>query len=564
MQTLTLKLNSNQFESPAFPRKFDADFGNLLILGRQAKDQKIHLVYDGDETNSKVNEQRKIYANYLDARKYRYCKDEDQVNEWWAETGIDDLFPNVEFPIYQKTAILWLLQVRRGGLYYEMGLGKSLITLGFLSKLVSAGEVKKPLIICPLSLISPTAWFGEIQKYTDFEPVSLRAPHTPTRQPIYFVNPELLSARCFESTKRAKSSYIHNNILTKENFDFVMFDESSLLGNPSSLISKVMLNVLPGIPNVVLASGAPSPTNCFQFFVQMKIIGSVLGQSYNNFQEKYGTYRLYNNAKVYTPKTGAVEEIRKIIDPVCYFLQVDGNLELPKRHEVDIHVDMHPDQAALYKQLEEKYIAIVSGHDPDSGEAIEGTVTIKYEAVVRMKLLQVAGGFLISKDEHDEDVVYKLKWSPKFDRFMELVDTIQGNTIIWCRFRYEVERILKLLTDKYGQDSTCYVYGDMTKRQREDQLSKWGDSCRFLISVPQSTRFGFTWLKATNTIFFSATDSFADYTQARSRNFRHGQTKEITEYKLKVKNTVEDAVWTAITTRTKVDQYLKTYFLTKK
>ena len=102
----------------------------------------------------------------------------------------------------------------------------------------------------------------------------------------------------------------------------------------------------------------------------------------------------------------------------------------------------------------------------------------------------------------------------------------------------------------------------MDKTEKIGNLRKWlnEDSCRIMVASSKAVKFGHTWLKADKSIYYSGTDDFEDYTQSRDRNYRRGQTREVTEYRLVAKDTVEGNLWSGIRLKKKTDQYMKSYY----
>ena len=550
----------------------DAEFGVLLSLSRQAKADGVQITYEGDGTLEKVDELRKTYMNYIDAHKWKVMP-EDELDDHFYESGIPGLMPTVEsFRPYQRRCLLWLIQVRRGAALLEMGLGKTLLAIAYIKKLIDLNEAKKVLLVAPIALLSETAWFGELQRHTDFRVVDLRKKNKydpdPGAQHIHVVNPELISARCFTRTKKSERSYIPDNFIASERFDTIVFDESSLLGNPGSLLTTAMLRIMRPTPNVLWLSGAQSPNRIFQLWPMARAFGAMLYPSNTAFLQKYGYPKMFGPAKVYYPRPFANEEIRRIVDPITFYVEREGNVDLPPRTCIDVHVEMTPDQRALYDRLENDYIATINGLDPQ-GNPIESTVAIKQEFVLRMKLLQLTSGFVLHKNSYDETKLIELPYNPKLEKLMELLalDHDEGvNAIIWCYFRKEVETIHKAIAGKWGHESVAYYYGSMSDKDREEQLHKWKntDACRFICANPKAARFGHNWTRATKTYYFSTSSDFADYTQSRDRCYRIGQTKPVYEIKLKVKDSVDSIAWEALSQRTKLDKFLKTYFLGQK
>lgn len=537
---------------------------NLIDLFQQAP--KLGLQIEYDPIVQSIREGLLFELNNIkDAQKFKKLPI-DEINYYWAEGDFDDLFPKFTPDDHQKRMILWMLQMRKSGCFMEQGLGKTPVGIVFLGKLMHDGLIKNPLVLAPVSLLDESAWFGDMQKFSDFKIINLRDPNQmfdiADSKTISFVNPEKLQGWCYKKTSKADKSYDKDNFFEQMKFDGIFFDESSMLKNPTSYRTKTFLNICKYAKYMGFASGTPAPNQIFQIWATMKAIGSVLGDNYNAFEARYGVKRKVGPAgeKYFATSAGEMQ-IRKRIDLVSYFIPKNTVMNLPARIMIDVPVDLHEDHQKLYDKIQKDYIAALQGFNED-GELIEGKAMVEHEVAVRMKLLQILNGFVNLEDKEGKFHKVSLQWNAKMDKLKELIEEIlkddSNNVIIWCRFRWEVETIYQLY-----KDIATFIYGGMSDKKRRTNLLRWlkDPSCRIMISNPKSTKFGHTWNKANYTIYYSGTEDYEDFSQSRDRNYRRGQTREVTEYKLITRKTIEKQIWQCIQMRKKLDVFLKTYLL---
>jgi len=313
---------------------------------------------------------------------------------------------------------------------------------------------------------------------------------------------------------------------------------------------------------LIFSSGVPAPNSILQFYTQMYCIGSVLGDNALAFMNRYGSEKSIGPTTKFFPKPNAEQEIRKRIDLVSYFVTRKVALpDLPERlyHKVD--VELHPEHMKLYNKVLKDYIAAISGFD-ENGNELKGQILVEHEVTMYTKLLQIMDGFTKVKNDQDKSVHLSLPWNAKLEKLDEMVNEFlqdpECNIIIWCRFRFEIETIY----NKY-KDKASYIYGAMADKKREERLVKWLDdkNCRIMVALPKAAKYNHTWLKANKTIYYSGTSDYDDYCQSQDRNYRRGQTRVVDEYKLIVKDTIERLVWYAISTRKKVDLFIKEYVM---
>ena len=532
---------------------------NLRELGYLKEKMGLEIIYSS-EVIPIVNAMRDELRNYIDAIKYRKMS-ADEINDIWEDEGFPIIFPKIQADLHQKRMVLWLLQVKRGGCYMEQGTGKTPTGIFVIGKLLYDGKIKKPLIFAPLSLLNDTAWYKDLKQFTDFKPVDLRSNKENVKAGEFnFINYDKLQSWCFQETAKAKRSYNKDNFFEQQKFDAIFYDESSSLMTHSSYRSRAFMKIAKYAKHLVLASGTPAPSNIFQLWPSMYAIGSVLGDEYHPFEQKYGYQVSVGPVMKWKPRKDAEALIRKRIDLVSYFIKREDAISLPARNYVNVEFDLQPEHRKFYDKIKKDFIAATQGYDAD-GNLLQGKAKVEYEVAMRIKLLQIISGFVTIEDIQGRDHRVALQWSSKMDELDKLVQTHlesdqDNNLIIWCTFRWEVETIY----EKY-KDMASYIYGGMSDKARNAMLDKWLNTkeCRIMVAIPASAKFGHTWLKANASIYFSATENFEDHAQSRDRNYRRGQTRVVTEYKLISRGTIERNIWYAISNKHTLDSFLKDY-----
>ena len=498
---------------------------------------------------------------YQDGAKIRRYTDKQAIAEW-ERMGFPDLFPKIEAMPHQMKMVLWLLKIKKGGCFMEQGTGKTPVGILWLGYLLFHDKLTKPLVVAPLDLLSDTVWFKDLEKFSELKPIDLTDPkqfYNPVGN-IYFCNPEKFMSWCFRTTEKAERSYNKDNFFEMLRPDGIFFDEASQLKTHASYKTKAFIEISRHAKFIGLASGCPAPNKPFQYFAQMEVLGNVLGDNYTAFQCRYGVKRSVGPTEIYFPTANADMEIRARIDLVSYFVKRDDVLNLLPRKEFEVKVDLHPEHMALIKAVEKDYTVVAKAIN-EKGEEVAGKILVEHEMALRIKLLRMIDGFTEFTDEDGKNTKVSLPWNAKLDKLDEMITKIladkSSNIIIWCRFRCEVDTIY----NKYKQFAQ-FAYGGMTKESRNANLNHWLDNegCRLLVATSRSVKYGHTWLKANKSIYFSGTDDYEDYTQSRDRNYRYGQDREVTEYRLIANKTVEGNLWTGIRGKQKTDRFMKDYY----
>jgi len=330
---------------------------NLLDLATMSKALGIEYEYD-PVVMPIIEALRGEMQRYRDARLIKTMP-EDDIDVLWSEAGFPELLPNITADPHQKRMTLWLLKVMKGGCYMEQGTGKTPAGIFVLAKLLSDGVVKRPLVFAPVSLLSETAWFKDLRRFSDFMPFNLRKdPGNIQDGEIHFVNFDKLQSWCYKKTGKARASYDLDNFFERAKFDAIYYDESSSLRGHASYRTEAMIRIARHAKFIALASGTPAPNSPLQFWGQMRVLGSVLGDHHGAFEQRYGVQRVMGPVTKWVARSGAEQEIRKRIDATTYFID-RGVLNLPMRHTVDIPVRLHEDHMAFYKKVENDLIAAV-------------------------------------------------------------------------------------------------------------------------------------------------------------------------------------------------------------
>jgi len=507
------------------------------------------VLYD-DSAVGKRNELLAQYQQILDAQRFKTLPDEE------IEELCSEIVEKLPADPYQRRAILFALHTKRCLLSLEMGLGKTYIGSTLVQHLKDTGAVKKTLLLAPLSLHLKQNWPDEIVKFSDLSFLSLRdESNLGEKADVYILNPDKLRSYCLTDEKR----YLYGNALEKMNFDCILFDESTKLKTYNSQTTQIFHKLAANIPYVYLMSGLPAPNDVFQLWGQMTALGSWLGDSFGSMQQRYGREIKINAAVTkWLPKPGAIDQIKQRVEPVVIHMTQAQYLPLPEYHNQEIYVDMPKELMDIYEQVEEEYYVVLDEKNSEDPEVRR--MYVEHEVAVRAKLMQILNGFLILQDDKGEKSVQRLLWNPKLDRLRTLLAPIltdpKNSVIIWTRFREELSWIYEELGRSY---TVAYGRGGMSDKEKQGQLDLWlnDEKCQIIVAHPAAFMYGHTWNKAAYTVYTSATDDHEHYAQSRRRNYRRGQTKEVTEFKIITRGTLEQRIWMAVEHKKRLDQILK-------
>lgn len=318
----------------------------------------------------------------------------------------------VPYP-YQQYCIDSIIYNRAVGLFLDMGLGKTVITLTAIHDLrYNRWEVSKPLIIAPKKVAEAT-WTTEAKKWEHLKmmrvvPVlgtaqqRIRALATPAD--VYVVN-------------RENVQWLVEHFKNAWPFDMVVLDESSSFKNSQSKRFKSLKLVRSRIKRIVELTGTPSSNGLEDLWAQIYLLdgGARLGKTLGAYRDKYFVPGRRNRTTIfnYSPKDGSFEMIKQAISDICISMKAADYLTLPDMLVNNVPVALDAAAAKAYSQLETELLLQVD----------EDMITAGSAGVLTGKLLQLCNGAIYSENK----TVVKVH-DCKIDAFLELIEQLHGNT----------------------------------------------------------------------------------------------------------------------------------------
>ena len=438
---------------------------------------------------------------------------------------------------YQQYCIQKIIEIKKVGLFLDMGLGKTVTTLTAVKELkYNRFEVRKVLVIAPKKVAEGT-WAKEKDKWehTKILRVSLvlgsqakrtRALNTPAD--IYITN-------------RENVVWLVDYYRNSWPFDMVVIDESSSFKSHKAKRFKSLAGVGARINRLVELTGTPSPNGLDDLWAQIYLLdgGERLGKKYTQFRERYfdpgerGNNVVYN----YKAKQGSEESILKAISDICISMKAEDYLQLPDvtYHPVAVTLDTKARKA--YQALERKMVLELPGDEEE--------ISAASAAALSNKLLQLGNGAVYDEDHNVHEV-----HTCKIEAFMELVESLQGKpALVFYNFRHDKERMLAALA------KTGLRIRELKKTQDEDD---WNNrEIDILLTHPASSAYGLNLQQGGNhVIWFGLTWNYELYTQANKRLHRQGQTEKVIIHQLVCEDTRDEDVARALEQKDDVQDYV--------
>lgn len=431
---------------------------------------------------------------------------------------------------YQKYATDFIIAHPVSAILLEMGLGKSVITLTAIKKLMlDSFEVSRTLVIAPLRVAS-TTWPEEIRKWEHLKQLTysvviggekkrLQALRTPAH--IYIIN-------------RENVDWLVTKSGVPFHFDMVVIDELSGFKSYQAKRSKALLKVRPKVKRVVGLTGTPSSNGLMDLWAEFRILdlGERLGRYITQYRNTYFLPDKRNQQMIfsYKPKAGAEEAIYKKIGDITIAMKATDYLPMPDRIINKINIPLSATEQKRYDTLRREMAVSVKGKEIDAVNA----------AALSNKLLQMASGAV-----YDEEKRMIPVHDRKLDALEEVIEGANGKPVLvayW--YKHDLERIKKRFT--------------VQEIKTKEDIADWNER-KIPVAVihPAAAGHGLNLQSGGCTlVWFSLTWSLELYEQTNARLYRQGQKETVVIHHLLAKGTIDEDVMNALAHKNKTQAAL--------
>lgn len=407
---------------------------------------------------------------------------------------------------YQKYCIDRMIADPVLGLFLDMGLGKTVITLTAINDLrYNRFAVGKVLVIAPKKVAEDT-WTREAGKWDHLK--------------LLRVIPVLGNIK---SRIRALNAPGDIWVLSRDNvawlvdyykndwpFDMVVIDELSSFKSNQAKRFRKLRSIRNHIQRIVGLTGTPTPNGLEDLWAQIYLLdqGERLGRTITSYRDNYFTPGARNGNVVYEyrPRTWAESEINLRIRDICISMKAEDYLELPERIDNVRHVKLPKQAQKQYQELERDMIASIDGEQIDVASA----------AALGNKLLQLCNGAV-----YDSDGIYHEVHDEKIQALKEILEANQGKGIlVFYSYKHDRERIRK------GLSKMNLRIGEL---KNPDSITAWNSGqMDVLLAHPASAAYGLNLQAGGHVIvWFGLNWSLELYQQANARLYRQGQKENV-------------------------------------
>ena len=438
---------------------------------------------------------------------------------------------------YQAYCIDRVIKQPKIGLFLDMGLGKTIITLQAIYELkYNRFAVQKVLIIAPKKVAEAT-WQREAQKWdgvgilrisTVLGSLSKRVKALNTPADIYIIN-------------RDNVTWLVDYYKNDWPFDMVVADESSSFKNHAAKRFKSLAHMYNHIKRMVLLTGTPTPKGLIDLWAQIYLLdrGQTLGRTYTSFRDHFFIPDQRSQTVIYSykPKDTAENDVLRAISHLCVSMKSEDYLTLPPVIEDIVPVQLPPKAQRDYDEMETRMVLELV----ESGEEI----TAVSAAALSTKLQQLANGAVYDELRNVHEI-----HDCKIEAFKELIEQLSGKpALVFYNFKHDLER-LKAALDKSG-----LVVKELRGAEEEREWN--AGQIDVLLAHPASTAYGLNLQDGGNhVIWFGLNWSLELYQQANKRLHRQGQKEKVIIHHLISIGTRDEDMMEALNRKADAQEYV--------
>lgn len=415
---------------------------------------------------------------------------------------------------YQSYAKEFIIKHDACGLFLDMGLGKTVITLSALWELaLDYFDVGRILVIAPLRVAKDT-WPKEIKKWEHLKGLTYsvvtgnvkeRVQALGKKAFVYIVNRENVQWL-------TENGYFH--------FDMVIVDELSSFKSHRTKRFKALRKERANLKRIVGLTGTPASNGLMDLWSEINLLdmGERLGRFITGYRERYFVPDKRNQHMVfsYKPRYGAEDAIYEKISDICVSMKAKDFLSMPELITGNIMVKMSENEEKIYNQLKKDMIVPMDGGDINAENAVG----------LSNKLSQMANGAV-----YDENGKVREIHDRKLDALKDMIESANGKPVLivyW--FKHDRERIMNRF--------------DAVQIDTVDSITDWNNG-KIPVGLihPASAGHGLNLQDGgCHLIWFGLTWSLELYQQCNGRLYRQGQKNTVVIQHLITEGTIDESI----------------------
>ncbi len=406
--------------------------------------------------------------------------------------------------VSQRTTANFLALNPRAFCLSDMGTGKTLAALWAADYVMQQYEPGKCrcLIVAPLSTLQ-RVWADAIfQNFLGKRKCTVLHGDADTRRRLLSLPADFYIIN-YDGCK-----VLERELFARLDIRMAVIDEASAYKDRTTRRHRIARNIIATKDYLWLMTGTPTPNGARDAYGQAKLVNNCYGESYAHFEDRV-TFQQGPWKRV--DKVGAHTQAHKLLQPAIRFA-IEDCVDLPPCTVQKRDVELSAEQAKAYKEMKRDLVLQVK----------QGPITAVNEAVLRMKLIQIACGAVYGNSDSGGRAVHRLDCNPRISALREVMEQCNEKIIIFA----PLTSVCNMLISELRKDYTVeLVNGEVSQKARNEifRAFQQDEAPRVLVADPGTMAHGLTLTAASTIIWFAPTDKTELYLQANKRIDRPGQ-----------------------------------------
>ena len=401
---------------------------------------------------------------------------------------------------HQVDTASFLTLNRKAFVFNDPGTGKTLSALWAADYLMQVGQVRRCLILCPLSIMDD-AWMSGIGK-SIIHRSAIIAHHSQASRRIEMVQGDYE----FVIVNYDGLNLIADEVAADGRFDLIIVDEANAYKNPTTKRWKSLNKIVKGDTLLWMMTGTPASQSPVDAYGLAKLVNPTgVPKFYTSWRDK-----VMNKVTQFKwmPKIDAQQKVYDALQPAIRYTKEECT-DLPPVLTETREIPLTPQQKKYYMLLKEKMLISAAGE----------TITAVNAAAGVSKLLQISAGAAYT----DGLEVVEFDCAPRLNVLLEVLEETSRKVIVFAPFRHSIDTITAHLL-KHGVAAEV-IHGDVSVNKRTDIFKRFQteQNPRVLVVQPQAASHGVTLTAADTVVFYGPVMSVETYLQCIARADRIGQ-----------------------------------------
>jgi SNF2 family DNA or RNA helicase len=422
---------------------------------------------------------------------------------------------------HQKKTAAFLTLHRKAFCFNEQGTGKTSSVIWAADYLMSIGQIKRVLVICPLSIMQ-SAWQNDLFKFAMHRTSAVAHSYTREKRVQTIQSDAEFVIINFDGVE------IVLDALLAADFDLIVVDECNGLKNPTTKRWKAINSLVKPKTWLWMLTGTPaaqSPVDAYGLakMVNPSGVPKFLGGFKDMVMQKITQFK-------WIPRPRAEQIVHQVLQPAIRFTKQEC-LDLPDITHTTREVPITAQQRKYYKLIKQQMMAVAAGEEIT---AVNAAATIN-------KLLQLSCGAVYS--DTGEIVAFDAK--NRIEALKEVIEEASHKVLVFVAYTHAIHIIKEELTA--AGISNEVINGKVPPARRTDIFNKFQSEHdpQVLIIQPQAAAHGVTLTAANVVVWWGPITSCEVYMQANARVHRSGQRNPCTVVHLQGSE-VENKIYTML------------------